>query len=207
MRKTTILLSTLLVAGCSWNALNSKPSIAPVHVAFTDFAKPHPGKYLLHVSGVGFDQNVLVGGLVCTSHEFPLQIAHSFDESVKKSLDNMLEKVEIVPAAMTGTQIKAAKARALIVITADKLSGHLLVSPGFLTKESKAKVQISARVQVIKPKGMLLDEHVSSEDTASHTIGRCLDAHKPVSAAASKALNQLVERIGNAILKSLSPAK
>ncbi len=205
--KIKVILSSLLVAGCTWNALYSKPTIAPVHVAFADIEKPHPGKYLLLVSSAGLDQNVMVGGKVCTSHDFPLQVAHSFDQSVEKTLANLVEKIEVVSAPMTKKQIKAAKARALITIKAEDLSASLLVSPGFLTKQSEAKVQISARVQILKTRGALFDEQLSATESSSISIGRCLDAHKPVSAALSKAFNQLVEQIGKSVSQSLSAKK
>ena len=205
--KITIVLSSLLVAGCTWNALYSRPTIVPVHAAFTDFEKPHPGKYLLFVSSGGLDQNVVVEGKVCTSHDFPLQAANSFDLSVQNTLANLVEKIEIVSTPMTRKQIRAAKARALITITAEDLSSSLLVSPGFLTKQSEAKVQISARVQVLKTRGALFEDQLSSAESSSISIGRCLDAHKPVSAALSKAFNQLIEQIGKSVSQSLSANK
>ena len=205
--RIAILFSALLVAGCSWNALHSKPSIAPVHVAFTDYKKPHRGKYLLLVSGVGLDQKIKVDGKVCTSHDFPLLMSNSFDESVKKTLANILENIEIVSTPQTQKQIRAAKARALITIKDEGQAGHLLVNPGFLTKDSKVKLQVSAHVQVFKAQGGVFEEHMSSVDTASLSIGRCLDAHKTVSAAASKTLKQLVEQIGSSVSRSLSSKK
>lgn len=205
--KIPIMLSTLLLAGCTWNALYSKPSVPPVHVAFSEFKKPYPGKFLLLVSSAGLNQSVKVEGLVCTSHDFSIEVAHSFEESVQKTLANVVEKIEVVSAAMTRKQIRAAKARALITITAEGLTGDLLVKPGFLTKESQAKIQISARVQTLKTKGPLFDEHMSSRETASLSIGRCLDAHRPISAASSKALNQVIEQIGDSVSRSLSSKK
>ncbi len=205
--KITIVLASLLVAGCSWNALYSKPSLAPVQVALSDFEKPYPGKYLLLVTSAGFDQQVEVGGLVCTSHDFSLQASSSFEQSVQKTLANVVEKIEIVSAPLTKKQIRKAKARALITVSADNLSAYLLVSPGFLTKDSEATVKVSARVQVLKPKGAEFDEQLNSVETAKVTIGRCLDAFKPVTEASAKALKTLVEKIGNAVSRSLPTRK
>lgn len=197
----------MLLTGCAWNALYSKPSITPVHVALTNFEKPLRGKYLLRVSGDGLDQDTVVGGLVCTSHNFPLLAARSFDESVQKTLASMVEDLEVVTAPMSRKQIKAAKARALITIKAGSLTAGLLVSPGFLTKESQAKVQMSADVQVLRPQGKLFEKRLNSVSSASLTIGRCLDAYKTVNAAASKTLDQLIEQIGKSVSQSLSSRK
>ena len=127
---TFTLFSSLLVAGCTWNALYVKPSVAPVQVALTEFKKPYPGKYLLLVSGKGIDQKVLVGGLVCTAHDFFVEIERNFEQSVQKTLANVVEEIEVVPAAVTKKQIRAAKARALITVKAESLTAGLLVSPG-----------------------------------------------------------------------------
>jgi len=205
--KIIIVFSSLLLAGCSWNALYSKPSIAPVQAALSDFEKPYPGKYLLLVSSTSLDQPVVVGGNVCTSHDFSVEAARSFEESVQKTLANVVEEIEVVSAAQTRKQIRAAKARALITITAEDLSASLLVSPGFFTKESEARVKISARVQILKSKGGVFEEQLISDDTASVTIGKCLDAYKTVTAASTKVLNQLLTQIGNSVGKSLSSKK
>ena len=197
----------MLLTSCAWNALYSKPSITPVYVAFSNNQKPLRGKYLLRVSGDGFDRDTVVGGLVCTSHNFPLLAARSFDKSVKKTLANVVEDLEVVTAPLSQKQIKAAKARALITIKADSLSAGLLVSPGFLTKESQAKVQMSAGVQVLRPQGKLFEERLNSVNSASLTIGRCLDAYKTVDAAASKTFDQLIEQIGKSVSQSLSSKK
>ncbi len=205
--KIIIVFSSLLLAGCSWNALYSKPSVAPVQAALSGFEKPYPGKYLLRVSSAGLDQPVLVGGKVCTSHDFSVQAASSFEKSVQKTLANVVEEIEIVSAAVTQKQIKKAKARALITITAEDLSASLLVNPGFFTKESQARVKISARIEVLKSKGTVFEEQLISDDTASVTIGRCLDAYKTVTAASTKVMRQLLTQIGNSVGKSLASKK
>ncbi len=204
---TFTLLAPLLVAGCSWNALYVAPSVAPVQVALADFKKPYPGKYLLLVSSKGLNQKVEVGGLVCTSHDFFVEIERNFEQSVQKTLANVVEEIEVVPAALTKKQIRAAKARALITIKAENLVAGLLVSPGFFTKESQAKVNISARLQVLKDRGRLFDKQLKAENTTALTIGKCLDGFKPVTAASSKALKQLVEKIGKSVAQSLSSRK
>lgn len=203
----TIILSAVLVAGCSWNALNSQSTVPFAHVAFSDVEKRHPGKHLLLLSVAGFDHAVAVQGLVCTSHDYPLDAAKSFETSLKKSLANLVEEIEIVSAPMTQKQIKVAKARALITITADRLSGQLLVSPGFLTKDSQATIKMSARVEVLKPRGKPFERLASSTETNKLTIGRCLDAHKTVYSASSAALRQLIEEIGTSVSQALSAKK
>jgi hypothetical protein len=205
--KIIIVFSSLLLAGCSWNSLNSKPSVAPVQAALSGFEKPYPGKYLLLVSSTGLDQPVVVGGQVCTSHDFSVEAARSFEESVQKTLANVVEEIEVVSAPVTRKQIKTAKARALITITGEDLSASLLVNSGFFTKESQARVKVSARVQVLKSKGGVFDEQLISDDTASVTIGKCLDAYKTVTAASAKVLGQLVTQIGNSVSQSLSSKK
>jgi len=88
VKVTIALLAPLLVAGCAWNALYVTPSVAPVQVALTDFKKPYPGKYLLLVSSAGLNQKVEVEGLVCTSHDFFIEIERNFEQSVQKTLAN-----------------------------------------------------------------------------------------------------------------------
>jgi len=95
----------------------------------------------------------------------------------------------------------------LITVKAESLVASLLVGPGFFTKESQAKVNISARLQVIRRKGRLFDKRLSSENSTALTIGKCLDGFKPVTAASTKALKQLVEKIGNSVAKALSSGK
>jgi len=204
---TFTLVSSLLLAGCAWNALYVTPSVAPVQVALIDFKKPYPGKYLLLVSGTGLNQKVAVGGLVCTSHDFFVEIERSFEQSVQETLANVVEEIEVVSAPLTKKQIRAAKARALITVKAESLVASLLVSPGFFTKESQAKVNISARLQVLRKKGRLFDKKLRAENSTALTIGKCLDGFKPVTAASTKALQQLVEKIGNSVAQSLSSRK
>ncbi len=204
---TITLFSSLVVAGCAWNALYVAPSVAPVQVALNDFKKPFPGKYLLLVSSAGLNQNVEVGGLVCTSHDFIVEIERNFEQSVQKTLANVVEEIEVVPAALTKKQIRAAKARALITVKAESLSAGLLVSPGFFTKESQAKVTISARLEVLRRKGRLFNKQLRAENSTALTIGKCLDGYKPVAVASTKALKQLVEKIGNSVARSLSSGK
>jgi len=202
--KMTIVLASLLVAGCAWNALYSKPSVIPVQVAFSGFKKPYPGKYLLFVSGAGFERKVQVGGLVCTAHDFSLNVVRSFEESVQKTLANVVEKLEVIETTMTQKQIKAARARAMIVVKARELAAHLMVSPGLFSKDSEARVKISAGVQVLKTQGGLFAERVSSVNTTSLTIGKCPDGDEPVAAASTKALKQLMTQIGKSVAQSLS---
>jgi len=119
----------------------------------------------------------------------------------------VVEEIVVVSAPQTRKQIKTAKARALITITGEDLSASLLVNPGFFTKESQARVKVSARVQVLKSKGAVFNEQLISDDTASVTIGRCLDAYKTVTTASTKVLGQLLAQIGNSVGKSLSSRK
>ena len=201
--KYVLLLSPLIVSGCSWNALHSQPSIAAVQVAFENTQKPIPGKYLVYVNGEGLDQKVQVGGVVCTSHDFKLQIAYNFQISVRRTLGNILEKTELVSIPQTTAQIKAAGAKAYIAVKAGTAEGHLVVTPGFTQKETVSKVQITANVRVESRKKVLTDQRVEGTAQATPVIGRCLDGHVPASEASTKALKQIVERIGEIVKTSL----
>ncbi len=195
-----VLLAALFVGGCSWNALYSRPSVSPVQVAFAGYEKPLAGKYLLFISSEGLDQKVEVGGVVCTAHDFSIQIARSFHDSVQKTLANVVDELEVVSTVKSVAEIKSAKARALIVVKAEGLSGNLLVSPGFLRKDTQANVQIFARVKAIGRKGPPAETTIESKASAAPSVGKCLDAYQPVSEATSKAFKQLMQRLGEAVL-------
>ncbi|WP_290547042.1 hypothetical protein [Aestuariivirga sp.] len=196
-----IMMLSVLLAGCTYNA---EVREAPAYNVVSSFGTEVPGKWLLYVDASPLAKPVKPAGYACSAHKFPIEMSGPFETSVRQTIDNVVEQVEIVRGPMSRQQVTAAGARGLIVVRGEELRPRLEVQPGFWSANMSASATLVASVTVDSVKaGRVLGATVEGQGSADQEAGMaCEGGAKSLASAAGVALKDSMRKIGEAISNS-----
>lgn len=120
-----------------------------------------------------------VSGYACSAHDYPVDARNAFGVSVERTLENLVEELEIVANPLNRTAIQAGEFSGMISVKADALEIDLTVIPGFCS----AKMRGDA-------------DYVS--EAGAGCSGGAVAIGKAVEEAMKEALERLGERLSNA---------
>lgn len=197
MKKFVFALSAaILMAGCAYKAA---PVDAPSYNVVTSFSEKVHGKWLLAVSTEPLNQNVKPSTFVCSAHTFPLQLSGAYATSVKETLSNVFDQIELLPSPIPGDQARKRGARGMIVVRGEEVRPRLDIQPGFWSANMRTQVLIVASVYVDGPNGRVFGTTVEGQGVADAEAGMmCEGGAKSLTDAASIAIRDSVRKIAEA---------
>jgi hypothetical protein len=130
MRKLAGAGIALLCGACTYKA---EVIESPAFNVVSSYGEQIPGKWLLYVEAAPLDRPVKPSGYACSAHNFPISAAGAFRSSVRETLDNVVDQLEVVDQPVTANQLGAYGARGLIVVRGEEIRPRLDVQPGFWT--------------------------------------------------------------------------
>lgn len=196
----SISLVALLLAGCAYKA---DPIAAGSYDVVTSYSHKLGGKYLLYVGSEQLNTVVRPGALTCSAHSFPIEAADGFKGSVRATLANLVDTIEVVEAPIPTDQLKARGARGLIVVRADNLDGRLRVEPGFWSANMATEVRITASVTVDGPSGRLYGSTFDGLGKGDAGAGfACEGGAASMKDSTEQAMREVIRKIGEGVSNS-----
>ena len=196
MNKAVVVVSLAVVvlSGCTYKATTN---INPATSIYSNYSDKVPGKYALYVDSEKMADTFKVSGYACSAHKYPVDARHAFSVSVERTLENIVEGLEVVPVPIDREGLRAREFTGMILVEARDLEIDLIVIPGFWTAEMKADAEITASIQVDGPDGRLLGTSVEGEDDYTTDAGAgCSGGGVAIGKAIEKAIKETLERLG-----------
>lgn len=194
------VLPVLLLLGCTYQA----PVVeSPSYNLVTSYGEPIPGLWLLYVDATPLQRPIKPDTFECSAHKFPIDAAGPFATSVRQTLDNVVDRIEVVGGPVTSDQLRARGARGLIVVRGEDLRARLEAKQGFWTASMDASATMIASVSVDGLKGRLLGQTVEGQASSTSDAGAmCEGGAKALGKSVSTAMGDAMRRIGEAVSNS-----
>jgi hypothetical protein len=200
VRAAAIAAGALMLGACQYTA---SVAPAPSYSVVSNFGDKIAGKFLLYVSASALDIVARPVGLSCSAHSFPISMSRSFAESVRATLANVVEAIEVVATPVPSAELAQRGARGMIVVTGESLRSRLGEVDGAFTSTSTGDIQIVASIAVDGRKGRLLGATVDGDGKAENGAGfMCEGGAKALGMAAEDAMQQAVRKLGEALANS-----
>jgi len=195
-----LLGAVVFLSGCTYKAATN---VNPATNIYSNYSDKVPGKYALYVDAEEMADTFKVTGYACGAHNYPVDARNAFSVSVKQTLENIIEYVEVVDNPLDRNGILAHELDGMIVVEADKLEIDLIVIAGFWTSQMKADAEITVKVQVDNESGRLLGTSVEGDDDyVADAGGACGGGATAIGTAIEKAMKEVLERMGERISNS-----
>jgi len=199
-RVLTIAAVGLMLVACAYQA---PVGVSPNLNVYSSYGDKLPGTFALFVSSDGFVQDVKPTGLSCSYHHFPLDVQAQFKESVVKTVQQLVENVEVVDQPLSGSELAASGKRGMIVVRADTMVARIQFIPGFWTATGDANVDLSANMTVDTQGGRLLGTTAEGTGNATGEAGQlCGGGANVIGQATEKAMKQLLGQLGERLSNS-----
>ena len=201
MRLLALLVAGLALLGCTYKA---EVLETPAYDVVSSYANKVPGKWLLYVDAAPLQKPVAPEGVACSFHRFPIDMAGPFATSVRQTISNVVESVEVVDAPKNQQQVTALGARGLIIVRGEEIRPRLEVHQGFWEADMSSSVTLVASVQVDGARTeRLLGTTVEGQGDGDQGSGiACEGGAKSLSTAAGLALKDSMRKIAEAISNS-----
>ena len=191
---TSVVALGLFVSGCAYQApVVSTPNLN----VYTSYSTKLPGGYLLYVDAESFSQTIHATGIACSAHTYPLDARAAFKEATVKTLEQLVEHVEVVETPVAFDRAAADGKAGVIVFKGDEIQARFSMVPGFWTSSAEANVDLTAAVSVDGRGGRLFGSEASGTGHAEAPAGgMCGGAADALADATGKAMKQLLGQIG-----------
>lgn len=200
LRVVNIACCALVLGACTYKA---EVMEAPAFNVVSSYGEQIPGKWLLYVESTALDQPMKPSGYACSAHKFPISASGSFKTSVRQTLDNVVDQIEVVNGPVTAAQLAGYGARGLIVVRGEEIRPRMDVQPGFWTANMATQVTMVASVSVDGKKGRLFGTTVEGQGLGNAEAGgACEGGAKAIAQAAGQAMKDAMRKIGEAISNS-----
>ena len=206
-RTLTFGIGCCLLTGCAYNAAPISTGAVNVVAAYSSKI---PGKFALFVDAGELNKVIRPRGTACSAHSYPLNMAEGFSSSVRATLGNVVEELEVVQTPLQEGTIRAGGYKGQIVVRGESLEGKLVAIPGFWTANISTTIQLSAVITVDGPQGRLVGktvEGMAERETEAGSLcsGGAASVEEAARQAMRKALQQIGETIANAERLRTSP--
>ncbi|SMF38581.1 hypothetical protein SAMN06265365_102421 [Tistlia consotensis] len=195
MRGILALAVLAVLSACSHDVYTPVTPATNIYSSYTDKI---PGHWLATVEPPATGGTIKVTGYICSAHDFPLTADTAYLESVRKTLLNVFEEVETVPAEPLDKEaetLRTAGALGLIRVEHAAIEPRVTFVPGFFVGTAQADADMSARVTVDGPDGRLYGSKVDGRGSAT-SDGECNAGAPALSQAISKAMLDMMEDLG-----------
>lgn len=200
LRKILIIFAALGVSACTYNA--SAP-VSPAYDVYSNYDDKLSGQYALYVDSEELAGEYSVEGYACSAHNYSQDATGAFQQSVTKTFQNLVENLELVDQPLSARDLEARGYTGMIIVEAEDIDVRINVIPGFWTSDMSADVELAASLRVDGREGRLLGTTVSGDDDAKAGAGAgCEGGAKALSEATSRALEDLMQRLGERLSNS-----
>lgn len=187
----------LLASACSYKV---EAPAAPSYDVYSSYSDKVPGRWALLVSGGQLKGDFKVSGYTCSAYSYPLDISQSFNTSVLKTLENLIESTEEVLVPLSHEELSSENYSGLIRVNGESIDVDLTVMPGFWSTQMAAKVQMVAALAADSPTERLLGGRIASEaESRADAGGGCGSGAEAISKATQKALKRLMDELGEKV--------
>jgi hypothetical protein len=170
---------------------------APALNVYTSYSDKIPGRFALVVEAGGWYKIVKPSSHICAAHDFPFDANSAFKESVKRTVEQLVDQVEIFQTPPTRETMNRDNITGTIIIKADTFEPRLTFVPGFWSGSVSSTIDMSANLTVDGPQGRLLGTSAGASRTSDNSnVGSCADGMHALSDASSKGIRELMERLG-----------
>lgn len=188
------------LSGCAYQA---PVAVTPNLNVYSSYGDKLPGTYALYVSSEGLNEVVKPTGYQCSAHSYPLDLTSSFKSSVVKTVQQLVENVEVVDGPLSSDELARTGKRGMIVVRGDTIDARVQFIPGFWSASATSQVEISANMTVDTASGRVLGTTAEGSGNAESDGGQlCGGGANAVGFAAEKALKQLLGQLGERLSNS-----
>lgn len=194
IRTAAIFFFAILLNGCAHQAA---VEIAPAYNVYSSYDDKVPGDWALYVDSSAFEnQEFKFDGFNCSAHTFPLDVSSTFTQSTLRTLNNIVENIQLVDRPLTTDQLENDNLNGIIIVNSDDIDVKLRLNPGFWSSDVDAEVELVASITVDGRSGRLLGTTVSEDGDAEAPLGGLCGGGAPaLGEAASNAIEALLERV------------
>ncbi len=176
---------------------------APAYNVVSSYGEQISGKWLLYVESAALDRPMKPSGYACSAHKYPISASGSFKTSVRQTLDNIVDQIEVVESPVPAEQLAGHGARGLIVVRGEEIRPRLDVQPGFWSANMATQVTMVASVSVDGQHGRVLGTTVEGQGMGNAEAGgACEGGAKAIAEAAGQAMKDAMRKIGEAVSNS-----
>lgn len=196
----SVIAAAGLLGGCAYNA---PVAVTPNLNVYSSYGEKLPGSYALYVDGEAFSQTVRPTGYNCSAHNFPVDMRDSFRQSVVKTMQQLVDEVEVVQNPISADGLVRSGKRGQIIVRADGMTARVQFIPGFWSATSVSSVELTANMSVDGPNGRVLGTTAEGTGTAQGEAGlMCGGGADVVAQAVEKATKQLLGQLGERLSNS-----
>ena len=200
LRNAAGLMIVTVLAGCSYSA---SPEISPAYNVYSSYDDKLSGRYFLFVQSEEFADRVKPTGYQCSAHSYPIDANEPFKKSVLKTIEQVVEHVELVETPKSASQIVGSGYAGQIRVNAEDLDGRIKFIPGFWSNTAETEVELVAGVKVDGPEGRLLGMTVVGDAKEEGDQGvACGGGAEALATATEKAMKELLTQLGEKLSNS-----
>lgn len=195
------ILAALSAAACAHQA---PVAVAPNLNVYSSYGEKLPGSYLLFVDGGALDTVVKPTGMNCSFHSYPVQLAQPFRQSVVKTVEQLVENVQVVDRPLTLADLQNQGKAGMIIVKAENINARLQVIEGFWSSSADSTVELTASLTVdAVPGGRLLGTSASGDGNGRSPAGAfCGESGKSIGVASEAAMKELLGQLGERMSNS-----
>lgn len=186
-------LTFLVTAACSYPVTVAPAPALDVYASYTEKL---PGKYALLVEATSLSRTIAATGQACSAHNYPANANEAFKVSAVKTIEGLVETIEVVSTPMSRETMGQKGYRGLIIVKADDYSARLMFVPDFWSATATASADVSGSIVIDGPNGRLFGTSSSSTRTVDQQTGSCGAGAQIIGQATSMAIKELFERLG-----------
>lgn len=186
------------ISACSYDV---PITASPAFDVYSNYRDKIPGRFTLFVDANSFAREVKPAGHMCSAHSYPLNANASFKQSALKTIEQIVEEVELVDRPLPVEELASKSYQGQIVIKSDEYIARITFIPGFWSATASSTVDISASLIVDGTEGRYLGTSAAASRSSELSSANCGDGAQAIADANSRAtkelLGRLAERLAN----------
>lgn len=188
------------IAACSHTA---PVSVSPNLNVYSSYGEKLPGSYLLYVGDRDLSATIKPTGMNCGFHSFPIDIREAFKMSTTRTIEQLVESVELVDNPVPAADLARTGKAGMIVVQPQDMNIRVQFIEGFWTATADADAELAASITVDTSAGRVLGTTASGDSSATGGAGTLCDGGgRVIGEATEKALEELLGQIGERFANS-----
>lgn len=196
------ILALVMAGAASACAYSAPVDISPNLNVYSAYVDRLPGHYLLYVDTDALSTTVRPTGMNCSAHSFPLDAREVFRTSAVRTIEQLVESVQIVERPVPVSEV--GHARGMIVVRAESLRARVQFIEGFWAVTGDARVDVTVSATADTQDGGRVFGTTASGDGAEQAPagsacgGGAVAIGRSTEEAIREVLGQIGERLSNA---------
>ncbi|MGH6950366.1 MAG: hypothetical protein ACREH4_05815 [Vitreimonas sp.] len=170
---------------------------------YSSYADRLPGEYLLYVNTSALSTVVRPTGLACAAHSYPLDAQDVFRVSALRTMQQLVENVQLVDRPISGDALVRAGKAGMIIVHAESLSARIIFIEGFFSSTGEGSVDLAASIAVNTPAGRVLGTSAGGDSTQQAPAGSaCEGGAEAIGRATEMAMREVLGQLGERMSNS-----